>query len=111
MTRFSREYGRISDDLHLFCRAKGITYVQFVQPIVYYGPAPSEPPVQPDGIDELRALYRTLENTTLEKPYGYSATALFENDPAAFTDDVHLTAEATDKLARWMAERLYSEIH
>jgi hypothetical protein len=106
---FANEYGEISDDLSSFCKAKGIQYIQFIQPTRFYLGGRDRNGGPEDALAQPRDCYRRLEAATQSRTYGRSATGVFTTSDE-FTDDCHLTRKGTDQLALTMAAVLAEEI-
>ncbi|GIV33314.1 MAG: hypothetical protein KatS3mg031_0849 [Chitinophagales bacterium] len=103
----SRRYWQIIDDTHAFCKAKGISYYSFFQPVRF-----AASPVNSDDRrrQALQVLYRTLEKGTHERNFAFSLADLLGNNPQWFLDDCHVTAAGHEKIAEAMAMRLGPEV-
>lgn len=104
---YSACYWQIVDDTRDFCRAKGILYYNFLQPVKSYDKNAAQ------NSDDLRAmsrLYRQFEDGIRGRKHAYSLTSVFNERPDIFTDDCHVTPEGNQMLAREIAERISDEV-
>ncbi len=95
-------YWQLTDDIETFCRAKGIFYVQFVQPIKFSAPMPFNGDAK--AISE--TLYGQLDTLSHDRPYAFSLVHAFDTEDSLFYDDVHLVPEGNQRIASAMADSL-----
>jgi len=82
-------YLTVLDDIRDFCNAKDIRFYTFLQPIKWYAPNTAQH-VRLNGIPELCRLYEKYDEKTIQLPYGFSLTDIFENNLDVYIDDCHV---------------------
>ncbi len=99
---FCENYWQLTDDIQDFCRAKGIWYVQFVQPIKFEANMPM------DGKAKVvcENIYSQIDTLALLRPYAFSLVHALDDDRALFYDDVHLVPNGNQRVAWAMADSL-----
>jgi len=93
----------VVNDQHDFCRAKNITYVNFLQPVRFYNRHS-----EPDN-PELRALskiYAAIEKHYTADDFAHTLVPAFHKCKSMFTDDCHITPEGNQIIAKAMADKL-----
>jgi hypothetical protein len=105
----SRAFWKIVQDSHDFCRAKGIVYISFLQPIRFYDPSEAATNLT-DEQKKLCRLYRLMEDGTLGSNVRFSLTGLLREPPRPYTDDCHMRSEGHARIARRMADVLVDRI-
>ena len=104
---YSTRYWQILDDTYDFCKAKKISYYNFLQPVRSY----DRNAAQDDA--DMRAmslLYRQFESGTKAKTYAYSVTSIFNGRQDMFTDDCHVIAEGNKMFSKAISERISDEL-
>lgn len=95
-------YWQITDDIQDFCRAKGIWYVQFLQPVKFETAMPMEGEAK--QISEM--LYNNIDTLAGSRPYAFSLVHALDDDKALFYDDCHLIPKGNERIAWAMADSL-----
>lgn len=95
-------YWQTTDDLEMFCRAKGIFYVQFLQPINFEARMPMDD--QAKTISQ--NIYAQMDEQAKPRPYVFTLAHALDEDSDLFYDDVHLTPEGNQRVAWAMADSL-----
>lgn len=95
-------YWQITDDIQDFCRAKGIWYVQFLQPIKFA----SEMPMKGQAKIISERLYSGIDSLSGPRPYVFSLLQVADDDPSLIYDDCHLLPKGNERIAVAMADSL-----
>jgi hypothetical protein len=99
---FCGNYWQLTDDIEAFCRAKGIWYVQFLQPIKFEATTP----MQGEAKAVCEAIYNQMDSAALPRPYAFSLAHAIDDNSALFYDDVHLVPDGNQRIAWAMADSL-----
>lgn len=95
-------YWQLTDDIQDFCRAKGIWYVQFLQPIKFE----AEMPMKGEAKSIAQLQYSSIDSLAGSRPYAFSLVGALKNEPTLFYDDCHLIPEGNERIAWAMADSL-----
>jgi hypothetical protein len=95
-------YWQLTDDIQDFCRAKGIWYVQFLQPIKFE----AEMPMKGQAKEISKELYINIDSLAGPRPYAFSLLHVIDDDLSLFYDDCHLVAKGNQRVAAAMADSL-----
>lgn len=95
-------YWQLTDDVQDFCRAKGIWYVQFLQPINFE----AEMPMKGDAKTIAQLQYSKIDSLAGPRPYAFSLVNSLNDDPTLFYDDCHLIPKGNERIAWAMADSL-----
>jgi len=99
---FCGSYWQLTEDIQDFCRAKGIWYVQFLQPIKFEAQTPFTGEAKAIG----QTQYAQLDTAAQFRPYAFSLVNALDGDSTLFYDDVHLVPEGNQRIASAMADSL-----
>jgi lysophospholipase L1-like esterase len=95
-------YWQLTDDIQDFCRAKGIWYVQFLQPIKFE----AEMPMQGQAKEISEQLYAEVDSSSGPRPYAFSLLEVVNDDRSLIYDDCHLLPKGNERVANAMADSL-----
>lgn len=95
----STSYIGIIKDIHDFCKVHNVDYLEFLQPLRWYGKGISQRRGENAGIIQLFDLYTSYEKKLTGLSYGYSLTGLFKGKDGLFKDDCHVSDIGNELIA------------
>lgn len=95
-------YLAIVDDLHSFCRIRGVDYIEFLQPIRWYVKTDKDGVVKGGPSEGMNDLYNAYENGLVNLGYGYSLAGFFKGKEEYFRDDCHFFDKGNEIIASAM---------
>lgn len=106
-SKHAQAYWNVVRDQHDFCKAKGIVYVNFLQPVRFYNPLS-----EPDFAEHkaLSKIYKHMESYYKQSDFGYSLIPAFHRCKGMYTDDCHINTEGNQIIATAIAEKIKSQL-
>lgn len=92
---------KLVTDLHDYCKAKNIRYVNFLQPVKYYPATGNED----ETTKALSSMYNLFEKDLSVLPYQYSLTGIMK-DKSVYTDDCHVNETGNSIFVDTIAQTL-----
>ena len=105
--KHAQAYWNVVQDCKHFCKAKGIDYVSFLQPVRFYNPLS-----EPDFAEHkaLSKIYRQMEAHYKQSDFGYSLIPAFHKCKGMYTDDCHINTEGNQIIAIAIAEKIKGKL-
>lgn len=109
LQKVSDTYWQIIRDAHDFCKAKGIIYYNFLQPVRTCSYYRKKQEVTPSEQAQCR-LYALMDGSVKKEPYAYSLVTLLDDRLDLFYDFCHVVPEGNEMIAKAMAERVAPDV-